>query len=74
MSEKSEKKYTLELLKSKTGEELIEIIDSLQEEVAMLDFLIAEYEGAQASLGKAIEEQLAEHYKTAIMSKTEGEA
>ena len=69
-----EDKYSTEVLKTKTSEELIKMIGDLREEVAMLDFLIAEYEGAQESLGRAMTEQLTEHLKNAVLSNTKGEA
>ena len=45
-----DQKYPVEILKTKTVDELIEIIFSLQEEIAMLDFLINEYEEIFESL------------------------
>lgn len=73
MSKKLE--YTKELLESKTKEELIELVINLQEEKALLNFLIDEYENAQQSLGKAVESQLEEFVLSNIMnSKPIGEA
>tara|TARA_R100001015_G_C4597948_1_gene153025 strand:- start:292 stop:513 length:222 start_codon:yes stop_codon:yes gene_type:complete len=70
-----DQKYPVEILKTKTVDELIEIIFSLQEEIAMLDFLINEYEEMQSALGKAMKEQLVEHYNKIVLSNTEtGEA
>lgn len=70
-----ERRYPLELLKSKSKDELIEIVENLQEEVAMLDFLIAEYEASQASLGEALKEQIEEHINTTVLSNMKtGEA
>lgn len=73
MSKKLE--YTKELLENKTKEELIELVINLQEEKALLNFLIDEYENAQQSLGKAVESQLEEFVLSNIMnSKPIGEA
>lgn len=73
MNKKAE--YTKELLSSKTKEELIELVIDLQEEKALLNFLIDEYENAQQSLGKAVESQLEEFVLSNIMnSKPIGEA
>ena len=70
-----DQKYPVEILKTKTVDELIEIIFSLQEEIAMLDFLINEYEEMQTALGKAMKDQLVEHYNKIVLSNTEtGEA
>jgi len=70
-----EKKYPLEILQEKNKDELIEIIDNLQEEVAMLDFLIAEYEASQASLGEALKEQITQHINSTVLDNIEtGEA
>ena len=70
-----DQKYPVEILKNKTVDELIEIIFSLQEEIAMLDFLINEYEEMQTALGKAMKDQLVEHYNKIVLSNTEtGEA
>ena len=70
-----EKKYPLELLQKKSKEELVELVDNLQEEVAMLDFLIAEYEASQASLGEALKEQITEPITSTVFSNIEtGEA
>ena len=70
-----DKKYPLDLLKSKSKEDLIQIIDSLQEEMAMLDFLLKEYEAMQESMGKAIKEQITESMNTIVLDNTEiGEA
>jgi len=72
---KDEKRYSKESLQNKSKDELIDLVDMLQEEVAMLDFLIAEYEAMQESVGKAIKEGLVEHYKNAVLSNIEtGEA
>ncbi len=72
---KDNKKYPIELLQRKTKEELIQLIGDLQEEVAMLDFLIAEYEGMQEAMGKALKEGLVEHYNETVLSNIEtGEA
>ncbi len=70
-----DEKYPVEILKTKTVDELIEIIFSLQEEIAMLDFLINEYEDMQQAFGEAMKEQLVEHYKEVVLNNTEtGEA
>ena len=70
-----DERYPVEILKTKTVDELIEIIFSLQEEIAMLDFLINEYEEMQSAFGKAMKEQLVEHYNKIVVNNTEtGEA
>ncbi len=70
-----DERYPVEILKTKTVDELIEIIFSLQEEIAMLDFLINEYEEMQSAFGKAMKEQLVEHYNKIVLNNTEtGEA
>lgn len=70
-----DKKYPLDLLKSKSKEDLIQIIDSLQEEVAMLDFLLKEYEAMQASVGKALKKKIEDTMSTIVLDNTEiGEA
>ena len=66
-------KYTKELLERRTKEELIELVLLLEEEKALLNFLIDEYENAQQSLGKAVESQLSDYLKT-MVTKTVGEA
>ena len=65
MQEKEEyiRRYSADLLKDKSKEELIEIIELLQDEASMLDFLLREYEAAQTSLGAALEEHLADAIK-----------
>tara|TARA_B100000287_G_scaffold434949_1_gene501090 strand:+ start:913 stop:1137 length:225 start_codon:yes stop_codon:yes gene_type:complete len=74
MSEEK-KVYTPDLLQSKSKEELIQLIIMLQEEVAMLDFLVGEYESMQEAMGKAIEKGMVEHLKNTPLSNTEtGEA
>jgi hypothetical protein len=75
MSTSKEQRYPLEILQQKSKEELIEIIGNMEEEVAMLDFLIAEYEAMQESIGKAIQDGLTEHLKNTVLNGTEtGEA
>ena len=70
-----DRKYPLELLQGKSKDELIEIVENLQEEISLLDFLIAEYEGAQSSLGEALKDQLTEHINNTVLSNIEtGEA
>ena len=70
-----DRNYPVEILKTKTKDELIELVSLLQEEVAMLDFLIREYEASQESLGKVMGEQLAEHMSSMVLSNTKtGEA
>lgn len=72
---KDEKRYPKEMLQGKTKDELIELVDMLQEEVAMLDFLIAEYEAMQESVGKAIKDGMVEHFKNTVLDNIEtGEA
>ena len=66
-------KYTKELLERRTKDELIDLVLLLEEEKALLNFLIDEYENAQQSLGKAVESQLADYLKN-IVTKTVGEA
>ncbi len=66
-------KYTQELLAKKTKEELIDLVLLLEEEKALLNFLIDEYENAQQSLGQAVESQLADYLKN-MVTKTVGEA
>ena len=66
-------KYTKELLERRTKEELIDLVLLLEEEKALLNFLIDEYENAQQSLGKAVESQLSEYLNT-MVTKTVGEA
>ena len=74
MSNINEKpKYTKEILEKKTKEELIDLVTLLEEEKALLNFLIDEYENAQQSLGKAMESQLSE-YLQSMVTKTIGEA
>ena len=70
-----DKRYPLDLLKSKSKEDLIHIVESLQEEVAMLDFLLKEYEAMQESMGKAVKEKIQETMSTIVLDNTEiGEA
>ena len=53
---------------------LQEIIRQVEEENFLLNFLIDEYENSQASLGKAMEEQLSEYLEQMIGSNNIGEA
>tara|TARA_R100000008_G_C3568035_1_gene160313 strand:- start:1109 stop:1357 length:249 start_codon:yes stop_codon:yes gene_type:complete len=53
---------------------LQEIIRGVEEENFLLNFLIDEYENSQASLGKAMEEQLSDYIQEMIGNKTIGEA
>ena len=74
MSKINEKKYPKELLEKKTKEELIALIDVLEDEVALLDFLVTEYENSQQSLGKAFEEQMKEYIENTVLGKAVGDA
>ena len=75
MSDKEKQNYTREMLEGKSKEELIKLVEVLQDEVAMLDFLIAEYEAMQEAMGRAIEKSMVEHLKNVPLSNTEtGEA
>ena len=72
---KEKTNYTKEMLEGKSKEELIKLVEELQDEVAMLDFLIAEYEAMQEAMGRAIEKGMVEHLKNTPLSNTEtGEA
>ena len=53
---------------------LQEIIRTVEEENFLLNFLIDEYENSQASLGKAMEEQLTDYIQEMVGNKTVGEA
>ena len=69
------KRYPKEMLQGKTKDELIELVDMLQETVAMLDFLIAEYEAMQESVGRSFKDKLVEHFKNTVIDNIEtGEA
>ena len=74
MSKINEKKYPKELLEKKTKEELIALIEVLEDEVALLDFLVTEYENSQQSLGKAFEEQMKEYIENTVLGKAVGDA
>ena len=70
-----------ESLLSMTRDELMtyiltlqEIIRGIEEENFLLNFLIDEYENSQASLGKAMEEQLSDYIQEMVGNKTIGEA
>ncbi len=70
-----------ESLLSMTRDELMtyilslqEIIRGIEEENFLLNFLIDKYENSQASLGKAMEEQLSGYIQEMIGNKTIGEA
>lgn len=72
---------TKESLLAMTRDELMnyvlslqEIIRQVEEENFLLNFLIDEYENSQASLGKAMEEQLTDYIQEMIGNKTVGEA
>lgn len=60
MEEEQGARYPDALLKSKTKEELIQIVKLMEEEIGMLDFLLKEYEAAQTAIGSAMEEKLSD--------------